>query len=87
MELNIKLNDLTMSKEQVETFAYNIYRDIGTYIEENEDSFLEFILMRTVEKAEKYVFTIDGKIYLKERYKYKLTQYNEGDYNECSNLC
>ena len=44
MQVNIKFENYLISDEQAETFAYNIYRNIGEYIKNNFDDFFEWNL-------------------------------------------
>lgn len=75
MKVEIDLKNVIMSSEQVETFSYNIFRDIGEYL---NNHILEYFEWRIENKIiSNIVITLDNGIVEKEmNYKYKLCQYH-----------
>lgn len=72
MEIDINLNDLIMSDEQVETFAYNIYQDIKEYINNNTKEYIKYFVKEVIKQASRYAVIRLEKY---EKSKYKIKQY------------
>lgn len=82
-------NELEIGQEQVETIAYNIYKDINPYIRQNALKFSCWLLRTT------YVVTIEGVVRIDKSSKYDICNYyisknldiiDRRWYYECSNL-
>lgn len=65
-----------LSKEQIEQIAFNIYKDIKPYIQENTFKFVIWL-------SDKYVSSVDGMIKTDNNYKYDICKY---DKQECVNI-
>ena len=59
MKKDAQLEDAIISNSQVETFAYNIYKDISQYI---QDNFEEFLLWNLETISISLIMTIDEGI-------------------------
>ena len=81
MNFNSNLNNVIISSEQVETFAYNIFRDIGEYLKNHNFEYWEWGIENKI--INKIVATVDNGIVEKEmNYKYKLCQYHKSNMKE-----
>lgn len=69
MNNNIETKNLQLSKEQIETFSFNIFRDIGEYVNENINAYVCWML----ESLPHIVINYDGnKTERTDTYKYEL---------------
>lgn len=68
--------DFNLSEQQIETIAFNIYKDIKPYIQENTFRFVIWL-------SDKYVSSIDEMIKIDNKYKYDICKY---DKQECVNI-
>ena len=75
MNVDIDLKNAIMSSEQVETFSYNIFRDIGEYLNNHIFEYFEWnFLDKTIDNI---IVTLDiGIIEKKVNFNYKLCQYH-----------
>lgn len=66
-------NNSTLTNEQAETFAYNIFRDIGEYIKENSTEFLFWVRDEILgDSIENMVLVLDeGIVKRKSSYDYR----------------
>lgn len=79
MKIDLELNDSVMSTEQIETFSFNVYKDINEYLEQNPTQFDKWLLWDIVEKAikgENVIFQGNYENEKREDIKY-----------ECCNIC
>lgn len=51
MKIDLELKDSDISTEQVETFSFNVYKDINVYLEQHSTQFDKWLLWDIVEKA------------------------------------
>lgn len=65
-----------LSKEQIEQIAFNIYKDIKPYIQENTFKFVIWL-------SDKYVSSLNGMIKIDNNYKYDICKY---DKQKCVNI-
>lgn len=65
MKEDEQLENEMISNSQVETFAYNIYRDIAEYIKSN---FEDFICWNLEDISNNCILTIDGILIRKNNY-------------------
>ena len=70
--MDVEIIENIISDAQVETFAYNIYRDIEEYIKTN---FEDFLWWNLEEISRNLILTIDGILMKKENYVYELCRY------------
>lgn len=72
MDIKIEEKDMQLSEEQVETFAFNVFRDIGDYILQNQTAFLKWCLgnLSNIVSTSNGIELIDT-----ETYKYELCNY------------
>ena len=69
--MNIDFSNVIMNSGQVETFAYNIFRDVGEYLKNHIFEYFEWNIQN-----KRIVITLDnGVIEKKVSYNYKLCQY------------
>lgn len=78
MKIDLKLNDSAMSTEQIETFSFNVYKDINEYLKQNSTQFDKWLLWDIVEKALKGENVIFQGDYENEK---------EDIQYECCNIC
>ena len=74
MKKDAQLEDAIISNSQVETFAYNIYKDISQYI---QDNFEEFLLWNLETISISLIMTIDEGICIKQNYNCRLCKYEK----------
>lgn len=74
MKEDEQLENEMISNSQVETFAYNIYKDIAQYIKDNFEDFLWWNL-ETISIS--WVMTIDEGICIKQNYNCRLCKYEK----------
>lgn len=65
--------NLDLSEQQIETIAFNIYKDIKPYIQENTFKFVIWL-------SDKYVSSVNEMIKIDNNYKYDICKY---DKQEC----
>lgn len=72
----IDINELALNTTQVEQFAFNIYKDIEKYLQENEEEYFYWTIKNCIGNLSNYVLTLNGIIKVdKSRYEYKLCNY------------
>lgn len=49
--VKIDVKNLEISEEQAETFAYNIFKDIGEYIKQHTDEFISWNTKNNISKC------------------------------------
>ena len=89
----MNLEELIMNDEQIKQFAYNIFHDVGEYVKQNEDKYINWIFDISIESASNLILTLDLNIIIRDTsYSYDLCKYeniNVGEmlYEESCTLC
>jgi len=53
-----------LSENQIETIAFNIYKDIGQYIERNQGKYNEWSFMKKIQEYITYLNEVNNIIYV-----------------------
>lgn len=73
--MNVDFNNLILSEEQVETIAFNIYKDIEEYLQQHQTEYLDWLVKNIVIELNNYIMTLSGFVKHECRYKYKICSY------------
>lgn len=76
MDLDIKMNELTISDEQVESIAFSIFRDIEVYIKQHGEEFITWSIQEIINSMSNLIMTINNGIIEKSITQYNLCKYN-----------
>ena len=73
----MNLEELIMNDEQIKQFAYNIFHDVGEYVKQNEDKYINWIFDILIDSANNLILTLDLEPYIIEdtSYSYELCKY------------
>lgn len=71
--MEMELKDIEINNSEVETIAFNIYKDIAEYIKQHIAEYMEWFLKKI---SKNYVQTIDGiEEITNYTYKYEICNY------------
>ena len=85
--VEIEFSNFKISNEQADTFAYNIFSEIGAFVNNN---FEDFFIWSIEDVSKNIIMTLDGIICIQNMGEYEVARNNdyekEGGNFGCSNL-